>query len=368
MIYFVLAIALVAAAYQLVTLAAALRHTLMKEPLARQFPPVSILKPVRGLDPHFYEAIRSHALLDYPEYEVLFGVADADDATVPEIERLIADFPERQIRLIHSPTLRANLNVGVREDLAREARYPVLVMNDSDIEVPPDYLSRLVAPLEEAGIGIVTCLFRGEADHWPGRFEAIGITTNFMPSALVAPLVGVNEFGLGATLAFRAETLRAIGGFEALGDYLADDYQLACRITKLGLRAYMAKVIIATHLGDDTWSGLWEHQLRWARTIRLCRGDGYVGLPVTHAGLWVLVAVLAGLWQLALPLAALRILAGVAVGRGIVKSSIALKHCYLIPLWDVWAFCIWFAGLFGKEVVWRNRRLRLNKAGQIVER
>ncbi len=368
MIYVALVVVLVAAAYQLVAFVAALRHIFVKEPRAKAFPPVSIIKPVRGLDPHFHEAIRSHALLDYPEYEVLFGVADADDPSVPEIERLIAEFPERHIRLIHSTTPTANLKVGVLADLAREARHPVLVMNDSDIEVPPDYLRRLVAPLEEPGIGIVTCLFRGEADHWPGRFESIGITTNFMPSALVAPLVGVNEFGLGATLAFRADTLRRIGGFEALGDYLADDYQLARHITRLGQRAYMAKVVIVTYLGDDTWSGLWQHQLRWARTIRLCRGDGYIGLPVTHAGLWALAAFAAGYWWLAAPLAALRMLTGVLVGRGIVKSSIALKHCYLIPLWDVWAFCLWLAGLFGKEVVWRNRRLILNHEGRIVAR
>jgi ceramide glucosyltransferase len=132
------------------------------------------------------------------------------------------------------------------------------------------------------------------------------------------------------------------------------------------MRAFMAKVVIVTHLGDDTWSGLWQHQLRWARTIRLCRGDGYLGLPVTHTGLWALAAALAGYWWLALPLVALRVLTGVLVGRGIVRSSIALKHFYLIPIWDIWAFCLWLAGLFGKEVVWRNRRLRLNKEGRIV--
>jgi ceramide glucosyltransferase len=365
-IYLALAVLGAAAAYQLVALVAALRHMLVKEPRAHAFPPVSILKPIRGLDPHFWEAIRSHAVLDYPEFEVLFGVADPDDEALPVIERLIAEFPGRQIRLIHGSTLMANAKVGVLADLARQARYPVLVMNDSDIEVPPDYLRRLVAPLENPGIGIVTCLFRGEADHWPGRFEAIGIATNFMPSALVAPLVGVNEFGLGATLAFRAETLRAIGGFEAFADYLADDYQLARHITRLGMRAFMAKVVIVTHLGDDTWGGLWQHQLRWARTIRLCRGDGYMGLPITHAGVWALAAALSGYWWLALPLVALRVFTGVLVGRGIVRSSIVLKHFYLIPLWDIWAFCLWLAGLFGKEVVWRNRRLRLNQDGRIV--
>ncbi len=366
MIYAALVVTLAAAAYLLLALLAALRHILIREPAASRFPPVSILKPVRGLDPHFREAIRSHALLDYPDYEVLFGVADPEDEAIPEIQRLIAEFPGRKIRLIHASTRAPNLKVGVLAELARQAHAPILVVNDSDIEAPPDYLRRLTAPLEDPQVGVVTCLFRGEAGHWPGRFEAIGIATNFMPSALVAPLLGVNEFGLGATLAFRAESLRAIGGFESLAGYLADDYQLARRITERGQRVHMAKVVVVTHLGDDTWRGLWRHQLRWARTIRLCRGDGYLGLPVTHAGLWSLALAVAGYWWLALPLVVLRDLAGVVVGRGIVGSSTALRHLYLIPLWDLWGFCVWAAGLTGRQVVWRNRRLWLDGQGRIT--
>ena len=127
---------------------------------------------------------------------------------------------------------------------------------------------------------------------------------------LVAPLVGVREFGLGSTLVFRAADLARIGGFAALADYLADDYQLARHITGLGKRAVLAKPVVETVLGDQTWAGVWRHQVRWARTIRVSRGGGYLGLPVTHAGLWIALCLAAGLWWLAAPLAGLRIAPG----------------------------------------------------------
>jgi len=364
--YLLLGVVAAAAGYQLVALAAAFFHLLKREPRGTALPPVSILKPVRGLDPHFYEAIRSHALTDYPEYEILFGVADPEDPAAAEIRRLQAEFPARRIELVHSTSPARNAKVGVLMDLAQHARYPLLLVNDGDIEVPADYLRRLVPPLEDTGVGVVTCLFRGASDHAPGCFEAIGIETNFMPSALVAPLVGVKEFGLGATLLFRAADLERIGGFAVLADYLADDYQLARRLTGLGLRAHMAQVVVATHLSDDTWSSLWRHQLRWARTIRLCRGGGYLGLPITQAGLWAAAAALAGFPWAGVGLLALRLATALVVGWGVLGSRIARWWFWLAPIWDIWAFFLWLAGLFGHTVLWRGARLRIDRRGRIL--
>ncbi len=355
-----------AAAYQLVSLAASLKHLLSPPPPGGPLPPVSILKPVRGRDPHFFEAIRSHALLDYPEYEILFGVRDADDPALEDIRRLTAEFPQRAIRLVRGGHDAANGKVGLLMRLAGEARHPVLVVNDSDILVPPDYLQRVAGPLMAPGVGIVTCLYRASADTWAGRWEALGIATGFAPSVLVAPLVGVREFGLGSTLAFRAADLARIGGFAALADYLADDYQLAKRITSLGGRPVMSKTVVETFLGETTWSGVWKHQVRWARTIRVSRGGGYAGLPVTHAGLWALAALLGGQPLAAAGLAALRILAGVVGGWGVVRSRLALAAAPLIPLWDLWAFAVYAAGLGGTAVEWRGERLRLGNDGRIV--
>lgn len=363
---FLLAISAAAAAYQVLALAAAIRHLRSRESKARVLPPVSILKPIRGLDPHFYEAIRSHAVQDYPEFEILFGVQDGSDPAVREIARLAAEFPDRPIRLAISSSKALNGKVGVLADLAAQARHPLLVVNDSDIAVPPDYLRRIVAPLADPRNGMVTCLYRGEADGWPGRLEALGIATDFVPSLLVAPLAGVSEFALGSTMAFRAEDLRRIGGFAAIAGYLADDYQLGRRIRDLGLKVVISKVVVQTYLADRTWGEAWAHQVRWARTIRVSRGDGYIGLLVTAATVWALLLALAGLWWAAVLLLAVRLAAGLTVSTLVLGARQTVFSVALIPVRDLWGLAVWCAGLFGRTVVWRGQRMRLSREGRIV--
>ncbi len=365
MIYFVILACGITLIYQLIAFAACLRHLLHKEKPSNWTPGISILKPVRGLDPGFYEAIRSHATQDFPEFEIIFGVAEWNDPAVPQIERLQAEFPELAIKLIVSAQRTPNAKAGVMIDLAAAAKHPILLMNDSDIDVPRGYLRTVVAPLEDPGNALVTCLYRGVAESIPGKWESLGIAVDFAPSVLVAPLVGIREFGLGSTLVFRAADLEKIGGFQAVSDYLADDYQLAKRLTGLGSRAVMSTAVVETTLGDNSWTGVWKHQVRWARTIRVSRGDGYIGLPVTHSGLWALVAASVGLWQLALIVVAVRVAAGLAGGHFVLRSAFALRCFFLIPLWDLWAFAVWLAGLTGSTVEWRGGLLKLDRDGRI---
>jgi len=362
---FVLAAVAVAAAYQALALAAAVAHLLRPDTPSRTFPPVSILKPVKGRDPHFYEAIRTHAAQDYPEFELLFGASDPSDAAVEEIERTAREFPDRSIRFVYSSRRAPNGKAGVLADLAAEARFRLLLVTDSDIRVPPGYLRSIVAELDQPGVGLVTCLYGAVADHWPGRWEAIGIASDFAPGALVAPWTGVREFGLGSTLLFRADDLRRIGGFEAIEDYLADDYQLARRITRLGLRVFLSKVAVETHLSGRRWSEVWRHQVRWARTIRISRPGGYAGLPVTHATLWALLAGILGFWWTAAGLLFLRMLAGVIAGAGVLGNREVRRHFYVIPFRDLWGVAVWCCGLFGNTVEWRGLRLRLSRDGRI---
>ena len=274
-----------AGVYQVLALVACVSHLRRRDSPPSLRPGVSILKPVCGADDHFWPAIVSHANLQYPTFEILFGVREVTDSAIPFIERLQSEFPHGNIRLVKVTTETANAKVGALIDLAREAQYSTLVVNDSDILVPPDYLDRLVGALQDQRIGLVTCLYRAGADTFPSKWEALGIATDFAPSALVAPLVGVNEFGLGSTLALRIEDLDAIGGFESVGDHIADDYQLGKGISQSGKRVHMSGMPVETHLGSGTWKSVWEHQVRWARTIRLSRG-AYLGLPVTNASLW----------------------------------------------------------------------------------
>ncbi|MGE5645542.1 MAG: bacteriohopanetetrol glucosamine biosynthesis glycosyltransferase HpnI [Acidobacteriota bacterium] len=374
MIYALLAVGAAAAAYQLLALAAALLRKRGQTPFPEGKgvcplfrPPVSILKPVHGLDPDFYEAIRSHAVQQYPEFEIIFGVGRADDPAIRDIERLQAEYPAVPIRLVRSAANAPNHKAGVLADLAAAARYPVLLVNDSDIRVPRDYLARVAAPLEDPAVGMVTCLYRARARGWAGRFEAVGIATDFAPSVLVAPLVGVSEFALGSTMVFRAADLARIGGFAAIADYIADDYQLSRRIRALGRRVVISKCVVETSVPDSGWRDMWRHQLRWARTIRLARGGGYAGLPVANATLWAVLLAAAGAWWAALPLFALRTAAGLAAAVLVLGDRRALKDAYLIPFRDLTGVALWACGLFGSEVVWRDARLRLDREGRIVK-
>ncbi len=368
----IIVIAGAAALYQLLAIIAVLRHR-AQSPAGPQLPspnpqPVSILKPVYGKDVGFYEAIRSHALQQYPEFEILFGIRRADDPARVEVERLMREFDALPIRLVLCTTSAPNLKVGSLIDLAREARHPVLIVNDSDISVPPDYIRDVTAPLSDPGVGLVTCLYRAEAHDWPSRFEALAIATDFAPSTLVARLFGVSEFGLGSTLAFRRGDLDRIGGFQSIADYIADDYQLGHKLHALGLRNIISEVVVSTRLASGSWLGAWRHQVRWARTIRLSNGAGYAGLPITYASLWAAIAALFGLWWLALPLLAVRIFMAIVCGGLLLGSADVWKYCYAIPLRDLCGVAVWAAGLFGHTVVWRDQRLTLDAEGRIVRK
>ncbi len=342
------AILVVAALYQIVAIVACLKQLFASEEGAREFPGVSVLKPVRGLDPSFYAAIRSQAAQDYPgPFEILFGVANASDPAIAEIEHLKAEFPS--VRVVFSTASAPNTKVAVLCDLDREAVHPLRVVNDSDIRVRPDYLRRVVAPLADSRTGLVTCLYRAHADAFPARWEALGVATDFAPSTLVAPLVGVNEFGMGSTLAFRAGDLARIGGFGAVADYIADDYQIGKQISGLGLRVHLSKTVVDTTLGGVTWRDVWLHQVRWARTIRVSRGGGYAGLPVTHASLWALVALCCGWWWSGLSLLALRYAMGLIAGVGVLRCGVTARMWPLIPLRDLWGSAVWAVGLVGSR-------------------
>ena len=360
-----------AAVYQVLAIVAALNHLrrrfIVRRGASGPQPPVSVLKPLRGLDPNTAEAFASQAAQNYPEFELLFGVADDADPAITEVLRLKERFPDVQIRLLVGHDALANGKVAVLSNLAKHARYPVWVVNDSDIKVTPGYLSEVAGPLADPSVGLVTCLYRAKAHTLPACWEALGVATDFMPSTLVAQLIGVREFGLGSTLAFRARDLEQAGGFAAIGDYLADDYQLAKRITELGKPALLSTYTVETSLGDATWYGGWQHQLRWARTIRASKGGGYSGLPMAHAGLWILLAFLTGAQGVALGLLGLRLLSALLGGWIVLGSNLVAGLFWLAPVWDLYSFAIWVASYAGREVRWRDGALQIDQQGRILK-
>src|ERR1700751_2978738 len=260
--------------------------------LGFQLPPVSILKPLKGIDPEIYESFRSHCDQDYPEdYEIIFGVSEENDPALDVVKRLQLEFPQRRIELIVcTERLGVNIKVSNLVQMARTARYDCFVVNDSDIRVDHAYLRRAMAHLSDPDVGLVTCLYRAKASATLGScLESLGISTDVAPGVLVARLMeGGIHFGLGSTLAFRRSELGAIGGFESLVHYLADDYQLGKRISDLGRRVVLSELVVETFLPAYTLTQFVQHQLRWARAISDSRRGGYIGLVFTFGLPWAL--------------------------------------------------------------------------------
>jgi len=332
-------------------------------------PPVSILKPLKGTDPDIYESFRSHCLQDYPEYEIVFGVSDPNDPAIASVQQLQKEFPGRAIHLVVAASpLGANLKVSTLAQMLQPARYEHLIVNDSDIHVERDYLRRVMAPLAESGVGMVTCLYRGIAARTLGSLlESLGISTDFCAGVLVArQLEGGLRFGLGSTLAFRRADLERIGGFKVIVDFLADDYELGRRIVGLGLKVQLSDVVVETHLPAYDLRGFWAHQLRWARGLRDARPGGYFGLVSTFGLMWALLNLTAAhaapwSWGVLGAILLLRLAVALAVGRGVLQDAHLLRNLWLLPLRDLVAVAVWVASFAGHTVTWRGDRFEVKK-------
>jgi ceramide glucosyltransferase len=330
-------------------------------------PPVSILKPLKGVDPEMSESFRSHCVQDYPEYEIIFGVSDAGDPAVREVERLRAEFPERSIQLVVcSQRLGNNVKVSNLVQMARQASHDHFIVSDSDIRVQPDYLRRVMAPLADPSVGMVTCLYRGVAVGTLGsKLESLGISTDFSPGVLVARLLeGSLHFGLGSTMAFRRSDLEGIGGFESFVDYLGDDYELGRRIAMLGREVHLSDLTVETFLPPYRLMQYFAHQLRWARGVRDSRPGGYLGLLFTFGWQWTVLALIfsAGAgwaWGLAVVAVLLRLISAWVVGAGVLEDCQVVRFFPLILLRDLGGVLIWLASFAGNTVTWRGERYHL---------
>jgi ceramide glucosyltransferase len=332
------------------------------------FPSVSILKPLKGTDPEIWGSFCSHAELNYPSFELLFGVSDPLDPACEIVRNLQQKYPDRAIKLIVCErALGTNLKISTLAQMVPHASHEILIVNDSDIRVPAAYVQHVVAPLvENTSVALVTSLYRGVPSNTIGsQFEALGIATDFIPGVLTARyLENGLRFGLGSTLAFRRSDLAAIGGFESIVDYLADDYELGRRISANGKRVELSAIPVATSLPPYTLGEFWSHQMRWWRTIRDARRAGYSGLIFTFGIPWALLTVLAsGFAAWALGLFALTAILRFAVAyvsaelvlndRTMFRRG-ALRNIPLLLLRDLLAPAIWVMGFFGNKICWRG--------------
>jgi ceramide glucosyltransferase len=340
-------------------------------------PGVSILKPVKGFDEGMYEAFRSHCLQEYAgEFELIFGAGSEDDPAVAAVRRLQAEFPDRAIQLVICPQrLGSNGKVSNLIQMQREARYGFLLVNDSDIQVSPRYLERVMrqfAAPSRRPVGMVTALYRGRAARTASGglrlgsiLESLGIATDFQPGVLVARVVeGGIHFGLGSTLGVRREALAAAGGFEGLVDQLADDYEMGARIDAAGYAIRLATEVVETSIPAYGLGGFWSHQLRWARTVRDSRRWGYVGLLFTHTLPLALANVAASglsFWSVWLVVLAylLRLAIALQVGVGVLRDGQVLRDLWLLPVRDLVGFAVWVWSFAGNTIEWRGERFVL---------
>src|ERR1700694_2214447 len=336
-------------------------------------PPVSLLKPVRGLDFGSYENFASFCRQDYSEYEILFAVNEDLDPAVPVIQRIIAEFPQRRIRLlVGAERLGANQKVNKLARLAREAQYEVLVLTDGDVRVGPHYLQEVVASLANYTTGAVTSFYRAIAEQnlW-AELEAVGASSDFFAGVLMAEWMEGISFALGASIATTKPWLNKVGGFEAIANMLADDYELGHRIARAGGEVILSRERVWTMYPAQTLRGFWNHQVRWARTVRLSRPKSYLGLLFTQGLPWALLAAIVApaKWigvGFLLAYLFLRLAMAWTVGVWGVGDQVLHRRLWLVPLRDAIQFVIWLASFGSNRGRWAGGEYEIRSGPMVL--
>lgn len=337
-------------------------------------PTVTILKPLKGLDPDLYENLSTFCRQDYPNaFQLIFGVADPTDPAIAAVRQLQTTYPTVAIDLvIDSRVYGTNYKVSNLHNMYAHARHDVILIADSDIRVEPDYLRRVVAPLRDPAIGIVSCLYKAvRKAGLPTLIEALFINTDFAAMVMAARIVEKPSYAFGATMAMRRETLDSIGGFLSIRNYLADDYYLGHRVAARGLVSVLSDVVVETVLDVGSWRRLAQHQVRWARTYRTVRPGGYFGSIFTHATLWsVLNLLYSGFSSTSVAIAAgvvaLRVGCASALCFRYLGTDNSLAHMLLVPIKDLFISAVWLASFLGNTIKWSGHDFRVLLGGEMV--
>ncbi len=330
--------------------------------------PISILKPLSGLDEGLEDNLRSFFLQDYPDFEILFAVRDAGDPAAGLVAKLQAEFPSVPSRLIVTgqPPY-PNAKVYSLHRMVSESQRDLIVMSDSDVRVTPGMLKQIAGEFRDPNLGLATCPYRAVPGRsiW-SRLEAVGLNTEFLAGILTARLIEGVKFGVGPTMALRRKALTRIGGMERVKDYLAEDFMLGKLIAEAGHGTILSSYVIEHRIGSQNWRANFDHRLRWVRSTRRSRPTGYAGQVFTYPLPLALLLVAADpSWLPALPaVLVVRFLAARAVAYQTLKDDVTSKAWYLVPIQDILSFGFWIAGFFGNYVTWRGRAYRLLPDGR----
>jgi ceramide glucosyltransferase len=335
-------------------------------------PPVTILKPICGLDADAYVNLASFCQQDYPDYQIIFSVRDANDPGIPVIQQIIHDFPHLDTQLVVCDRLiGANLKVSNLANAVTFAKHDILFIVDSDIHVAKDYLKCVIQPLKNYQVSVITCPYRSIANDWITVLQAIGNGTDFHAGVLVSNLTEGIKYAFGSTIVIRKQVLNSIGGFHAIADYLADDFQLGYLPSQAGYKVVLSNYVVDHVLATSTISDAFNQQIRWARCIRVSRPGGYIGLVFTYGiitSIFLIIhtrgSVIA--WIEFLLILATRLIMAWVVGVYSLKDASSKNYLWLVPIRDLFSFLIWCLGLIGNKITWRGQKLRLISGGKLV--
>jgi len=344
----------------------------------RALPPVTVLKPLHGMEPRLKECLESFFRQDYPVYELIFGARAATDPALAVVESLRQKYPLISVQIVLSgEPAYPNAKVYLMEKMAPQASYPTFVITDSDVRVTPGYLQQVVEPMLDDSVGMVTCLYRGVSTggFW-SRLEALGMSVEMSSGVLVANLLEGMKFALGPTMVIRKDVLEQWGGFGVLGDYCADDFIMGALTHAAGKKVVLSHHVIDHVVLNRSARQSLLHQLRWMKSSRFSRRMGHVGTGLTFAmpfGLLGLVGGwISGNWALGLGLLGLaflnRVVQSLAVGWGIAGDRESALYCWLYPLRDLLGFVLWCASFAGSEIIWRGECYRLVSGGRMVRK
>ena len=335
------------------------------------FPPVTVLKPLRGLDQEAYRNFASFCRQDYPEFQVVFGADDPSELALDVARAIARDFPHVDVSIVvGQSTAAANPKIGNLSGMLSAAKHPVLLVSDSDIRVGPSHLRTMVQPLSDPRVGVVTCLYSSQAQGLAGELDALSLSTEFQPSVLVARQLEGITFAMGSGICIRRSVLEEIGGFDAIADYLADDYFLGNLPSRAGHAVELANHVVEHRLGTESLTGLIHHQIRWNRGTRAARPWGYAGLLFTHGVPAAMLLPLAAAgspaaWALAAATLTARLTMAWYVAVRRLRDPVARRALWLVPLRDLLGFALWIAAYLGRTIVWRGQRFRLGEDGRL---
>ena len=356
-------------AYCILTLVSSMHYLGARRPKGKNLPPISILKPLAGVDDGLAECLRSFFRQEYSEFEILFAIHTEDDPAGGVVRRLQREFPNVPSRLIVSGDGGSpNRKVNSLQKMMRHARYDVLVASDSDVYVEKDMLLAVASELEDPKVGLVSCPYRAVAGRsfW-SELEAIGMNTEFLGGVLTARMLEGMKFALGALVGIKRSVLEELGGFSALREYLADDFVLGQFVAAAGYRVTLSAHPVEHRIGAQGFAVSLGHRLRWNRSTRRSRPHGYCGQVFTNpvALGCLLMALKPALWPLFVLALVIRIGAACTIADWVLNDTEIRRRCYLIPLQDLLSFVTWVAGFFGSAVTWRDIKYRVLNDGRL---